>query len=312
MTLLRITPDKTIDFALVQCPNVSVMLTLENISPGPVAFKIKTTAPKHYYVRPSCGILQPEQIQDIQLVLQQPTEDSLNKRDRFLVQAITVDPDMRILPKEFWTDAPREEIQDHRLNVVFRLPGSNTSTATASTATPAPAARGLTLDMGNSDAVVVPNGSVSSAANPSPPRTRHVVEGRGGQQRGSVPTLSNRFSANADVPSDQETKYNDLLHYCLAVESQKKTLAAEIEASNQQIKQLTQRFSEGVLCKACGASIPRDEVLGNGTVSARGSSKLSGSSDGANASTSPLTFRAWQVVAIVMAVVFLLKMSALL
>ena len=46
----------------------------------PIAFKIKTTSPKHYCVRPNVGLIGPRGKQEIEVVLQP-------RKDKFLIMA---------------------------------------------------------------------------------------------------------------------------------------------------------------------------------------------------------------------------------
>lgn len=56
MPLLRISPEKVIEIPCTLFSSSTVELHLENVSEHPfVAYKIKTTAPKSYLVRPSTG-----------------------------------------------------------------------------------------------------------------------------------------------------------------------------------------------------------------------------------------------------------------
>ena len=44
----------------------TVLLTLTNIKDAPVCFKVKTTAPKQYCVRPNAGVVEPRASADVQ------------------------------------------------------------------------------------------------------------------------------------------------------------------------------------------------------------------------------------------------------
>lgn len=310
MTLLRVTPDKTIDFAVVECPNVSVMLTLENVSTGPVAYKIKTTAPRNYLVRPSTGILQSGEVRDIQLTLQQPTDDTVNKRDRFLILAIPVNPLMQTLPKEFWNDVPRDEIQDLRLNVVYRLPNGHAPAAPSSrlSAASGPTApEVLTHVAGSAAAAALTPKDVA----PNAPLLSHqTTEPRIVARVNSSNTSSFTAAPGGSAPlSDNEAKYNELLQYCLAVESQKKALAAELEASTQQAKQLARRLTDDVFCKACGARVVSSdhEILGQEDGRAAKRDYGTAIPSTAQQPSAPATFQTWQVISIVLVAVLLLK-----
>lgn len=50
--------------------NISVTLTLQNPTSDRVAFKVKTTSPKKYCVRPSNGFVEPNANKEVQVILQ--------------------------------------------------------------------------------------------------------------------------------------------------------------------------------------------------------------------------------------------------
>ncbi|KAJ5081563.1 PapD-like protein [Penicillium alfredii] len=76
---------------------VCQVLHLHNTNEEAVVFKVKTTAPKHYCVRPNSGRIEPGKQVDVQVLLQamkeEPATDAKCK-DKFLVQSVSVSPDM--------------------------------------------------------------------------------------------------------------------------------------------------------------------------------------------------------------------------
>jgi hypothetical protein len=76
---------------------VCQILHLNNENSEPVVFKVKTTAPKHYCVRPNSGRIEPGKTVDVQVLLQamkeEPAPDAKCK-DKFLVQTVAVTRDM--------------------------------------------------------------------------------------------------------------------------------------------------------------------------------------------------------------------------
>jgi len=90
-------------------------LTLKNLHKGHVAFKVKTTAPKNYLVRPSAGTLKPNDSVTVLITLQHSQEANSH---RFMVQAVSVaTPDD--VKREQWLEFAKEEIEEKRLNVVL-------------------------------------------------------------------------------------------------------------------------------------------------------------------------------------------------
>ncbi|KAI5858190.1 VAMP-associated protein [Durotheca rogersii] len=137
---------------------VSEVLKIRNPNPHPVAFKVKTTAPKQYCVRPNSGRVEPGKEVEVSVILQamkqEPPLDT-KCRDKFLVQSVAITGD-----KEFanlaaiWDGIEKSSIQEKKIRVVFlspggsasstahletpkRLPGANGTSATPETAPPA-------------------------------------------------------------------------------------------------------------------------------------------------------------------------------
>ncbi|QSS63725.1 MSP domain-containing protein [Histoplasma capsulatum] len=74
---------------------VSQTLTIENNNDEPVAFKVKTTAPKSYCVRPNSGRIGAGERIDVQVLLQAMKDDKSvgASKDKFLVQSVAVSTD---------------------------------------------------------------------------------------------------------------------------------------------------------------------------------------------------------------------------
>eukprot|EP00927_Polykrikos_kofoidii_P062492 TRINITY_DN572_c0_g1_i7.p1 TRINITY_DN572_c0_g1~~TRINITY_DN572_c0_g1_i7.p1 ORF type:complete len:246 (+),score=49.72 TRINITY_DN572_c0_g1_i7:107-844(+) len=123
MKLLAIEPEQTLFFR--KSPNSTTaheLLKLTNKSTGFVAFKVKTTAPKSYLVRPSTGVLKAGATTEVQIILQQPGQgtDAQASLHRFLVQAV---PSTTGTPptREDWADwqTRKDVIQEQKLSVLL-------------------------------------------------------------------------------------------------------------------------------------------------------------------------------------------------
>ncbi|PWN51557.1 VAMP-associated protein [Violaceomyces palustris] len=71
-------------------------LQVSNPNNQPVAFKVKTTAPKQYCVRPNSGRIEPGEKVEVQVLLQPMKEEpplSAKCRDKFLVQSTIITPE---------------------------------------------------------------------------------------------------------------------------------------------------------------------------------------------------------------------------
>ena len=135
---LDITPERELSFTRPLTQMVREILTLRNNNNAvAVAFKVKTTSPKQYCVRPNAGIIQPNQAADIQVILQPLREDpppDYKTKDKFLVQSCAV-PDalIHLQPAEILASVERdarEQLHEQKLKCVF-LPATQESIARA-------------------------------------------------------------------------------------------------------------------------------------------------------------------------------------
>lgn len=65
--LLQLTPASELAFKFELKRNIPVTLSLHNPTAGRVAFKVKTTSPKKYCVRPSSGVVEPGATKEVQV-----------------------------------------------------------------------------------------------------------------------------------------------------------------------------------------------------------------------------------------------------
>ncbi|XP_031224462.1 vesicle-associated membrane protein-associated protein A isoform X1 [Mastomys coucha] len=119
---------------------VTTNLKLQNPSDRKVCFKVKTTAPRRYCVRPNSGIIDPGSIVTVSVMLQpfdyDPNEKSKHK---FMVQTIFAPPNISDM-EAVWKEAKPDELMDSKLRCVFEMPSENdklgkTPPGTASTVT---------------------------------------------------------------------------------------------------------------------------------------------------------------------------------
>ncbi|XP_044485248.1 vesicle-associated protein 2-1-like [Mangifera indica] len=91
-----------------------------------VAFKVKTTSPKKYFVRPNTGVLQPWDSCVIRGALQAQREAPLHMqcKDKFLLQSAIVLPntDVDELPPDTFNKDSGETIEECKLRVVYIPP----------------------------------------------------------------------------------------------------------------------------------------------------------------------------------------------
>lgn len=105
---------------------VTQSLHLHNPGLDPVAFKVKTTAPKQYCVRPNSGRIEPGKEVVVHVILQAMREDpplETKCRDKFLVQsvAITADRDIPNLTAlwQYVDQNAKSAIQEKKIRVTW-------------------------------------------------------------------------------------------------------------------------------------------------------------------------------------------------
>lgn len=118
---------------------VTQILKIKNANQTPIAFKVKTTAPKQYCVRPNSGRIEPGKEVEVTVILQpfkQEPGPEVKCKDKFLVQSVAVTAD-----KEFtnigsiWQhvdDAERSSVQEKKIRVIY-LPAEGSTLVAAST-----------------------------------------------------------------------------------------------------------------------------------------------------------------------------------
>ncbi|KAI3828918.1 hypothetical protein L1987_03029 [Smallanthus sonchifolius] len=106
-------------------------LKISNTTDKNVAFKVKTTSPKKYFVRPNTGVIQPRGSCIIRVTLQAQLEypPDMQCRDKFLLQSTPVPPDAdsEALPQNTFSKEPGKQLEECKLKVVYiaRTPQGN-------------------------------------------------------------------------------------------------------------------------------------------------------------------------------------------
>ncbi|KAM8719798.1 hypothetical protein ACLKA7_005942 [Drosophila subpalustris] len=106
-------------------PVVTVM-TLKNNAAMTLVFKIKTTAPKRYCVRPNIGKIAPFRTTQVEICLQPFMYDQQEKnKHKFMVQSVLApqDADLTDLNK-LWKELEPDQLMDAKLKCVFEMPAA--------------------------------------------------------------------------------------------------------------------------------------------------------------------------------------------
>ncbi|KAH7094711.1 PapD-like protein [Paraphoma chrysanthemicola] len=218
---------------------VSKTLHLKNPHSDPVAFKVKTTAPKQYCVRPNSGRIEPGKEVEVQILLQAMKEDpppDAKCRDKFLVQSVLVTAD-----KEFtnvgslWAhieQTSKSSIQEKKIRVLF-LPADDATTpaktngASSISSQPSP----------YSPEAVTPQRAAADATGPvSLPDERAAGSRNLGESQNE--TFSSATGGVAATVSAAATRVSN------AIPTSQEDLKAQLEAAKAEISRLTAQASE--------------------------------------------------------------------
>ncbi|KAF8229704.1 VAMP-associated protein [Tricholoma matsutake] len=126
---VSLNPSNSLGFKRPLTQVVKRSLTITNHNTQPIAFKVKTTAPKLYCVRPNSGKVEPGESLDVSVMLQALREEPpLNAKckDKFLIQSTLITPEKETMTiHDIWaTPEKTEEFKVHqqKLRVTY-LPG---------------------------------------------------------------------------------------------------------------------------------------------------------------------------------------------
>ncbi|CAG8891103.1 unnamed protein product [Penicillium egyptiacum] len=102
---------------------VCQVLHLSNPNEESVVFKVKTTAPKHYCVRPNSGHIEPGKTVEVQVLLQAMKEDpapDAKCKDKFLVQAVPVSRGLEDASvSQIFDQTPKADVVERKIRVVY-------------------------------------------------------------------------------------------------------------------------------------------------------------------------------------------------
>ncbi|CAH1964051.1 unnamed protein product [Acanthoscelides obtectus] len=134
--VLQIEPQNELRFRGPFVVPVTSYMKLTNPSDKTVMFKIKTTAPKKYCVRPNAGILDPNSSIQIAICLQPFQFDPAEKnKHKFMVQS-TFAPEGDISVDQVWKEIQPDQLMDSKLKCVFEMVVDQNATAEEPKASP--------------------------------------------------------------------------------------------------------------------------------------------------------------------------------
>ncbi|CAH2103215.1 unnamed protein product [Euphydryas editha] len=128
--VLTIEPQNELKFKGLFELGYTTYMRLTNPSEHTVLFKIKTTAPKKYCVRPNSGVLEPNSKVDIAITPQPVHVDPNEKhKHKFMVQSV-IAPEGKTNIDQVWKEISPDQLMDYKLKCVFETPrGANLNDA---------------------------------------------------------------------------------------------------------------------------------------------------------------------------------------
>ncbi|XP_034042371.1 motile sperm domain-containing protein 2 [Thalassophryne amazonica] len=110
--LLHVSPAEELSFGSKETEK-KCLIILNNVTKNQVAFKVRTTAPEKYRVKPSSSSCEPSVSVDILVSLHGGYQAS--PQDRFLIMAAEMDSVGPQDLAQFWKEVPKTKIMEHRL-----------------------------------------------------------------------------------------------------------------------------------------------------------------------------------------------------
>ncbi|XP_076930744.1 vesicle-associated protein 1-1-like [Bidens hawaiensis] len=105
---------------------ISCSLQLSNKTENHVAFKVKTTNPKKYCVRPNTGLVLPRSTCDVTVTMQAQKEapPDMQCKDKFLLQSVVVSSGIatKDITPEMFSKQPGRVVEECKLRVIYLPP----------------------------------------------------------------------------------------------------------------------------------------------------------------------------------------------
>ncbi|CAD8213326.1 unnamed protein product [Paramecium octaurelia] len=112
--LIEIEPKQFLEFEAEENKLAHAQLSLKNLTQQDVAFKIKTTTPTLFQVKPSVGVININQSQVIEISTSQPIKTDAKFDPKFQVNACFIDfPDQDLT--QFWKNRDQSTIQSQQI-----------------------------------------------------------------------------------------------------------------------------------------------------------------------------------------------------
>ncbi|KAI0688876.1 PapD-like protein [Earliella scabrosa] len=126
---VSLNPSSVLGFNRPFTQSVKRSLQITNNNAQPVAFKVKTTAPKLYCVRPNSGRVEPGETVEVAVMLQAMKEDlptNAKCKDKFLIQSTTITPEKESMSLQDMWNVEGDEVHSQKIRVVYLPPEGQT------------------------------------------------------------------------------------------------------------------------------------------------------------------------------------------
>ncbi|CAD8121445.1 unnamed protein product [Paramecium sonneborni] len=111
---IEIEPKQYLEFDAEENKFAHAQLSLKNLTQQDVTFKIKTTTPTLFQVKPSLGLINPNQTQIIEISTSQPIKSDAKFDPKFQVNASLIDFQDQDL-NQFWKNRDQSTIQSQQI-----------------------------------------------------------------------------------------------------------------------------------------------------------------------------------------------------
>ncbi|KAG0280482.1 phosphatidylinositol-binding protein scs2 [Linnemannia exigua] len=123
---IELDPSSQLSFRRPLTEAIKESLIIRNPTQLPIAFKVKTTAPKQYCVRPNSGRIEPGEELEVQVQMQAMKEDppaDFKCKDKFLVQSVAITAEReQIAAADLWPTMERDakdQIREKKIRCAF-------------------------------------------------------------------------------------------------------------------------------------------------------------------------------------------------
>ncbi|GAA5886453.1 hypothetical protein JCM16303_001414 [Sporobolomyces ruberrimus] len=273
---VSLSPSSQLGFQRPLTTLVKRTLSVTNHNQQAIAYKVKTTAPKQYCVRPNSGRIEPGETVEVQVLLQPMKEDppaGTKCRDKFLVQSVVITSERENIPlPDLWGVVEKDkdsangvdQIHEQRIRCTY-LPAADepvNQSIPEEQATPSKADTTANPDSSfvstiNSTAPSSSSRDVQSSSSPSPLSTSSAPTGLPslGQPTGvNQPRELSSTSSASTLPSSSSTTTTSTTPTPATSSSTTATTSAYVDTAREKASQAAMIASGAIASAAASAA----------------------------------------------------------